>query len=192
MGRLVLLPIPDLRFVPQGVDHPHQVPCRVIGVLGLIPQPVQGSAGAAGCRTASLPGHPRTGSETGPPALCRYTRSGSHPYPAWTIASPFCHRHTSVECELRNRKNQAAYLLADNRPTKSRRGFLPFRNLQIHLNKLAQQVKLRYRLFMKITQQTFHSFFPSLIEVFPDQINNNYNIHHYNSHIHPNNTFYIS
>ena len=48
----------------------------------------------------------------------------------------------SVECELRNRKNQAAYLLADNRPTKSRRGFLPFRNLQIHLNKLAQQVKL--------------------------------------------------
>ena len=48
----------------------------------------------------------------------------------------------SVECELRNRKNQAAYLLADNRPTKSRRGFLPFRNLQIHLNKLAQQVEL--------------------------------------------------
>ena len=48
----------------------------------------------------------------------------------------------SVECELRNRKNQAAYLLADNRPTKSRRGFLPFRNLQIHLNKLAQQVNL--------------------------------------------------
>ena len=48
----------------------------------------------------------------------------------------------SVECGLRNRKNQAAYLLADNRPTKSRRGFLPFRNLQIHLNKLAQQVKL--------------------------------------------------
>ena len=27
----------------------------------------------------------------------------------------------SVECELRNRKNQAAYLLADNRPTKSRK-----------------------------------------------------------------------
>lgn len=49
---------------------------------------------------------------------------------------------SSVECGLRNRKNQAAYLLADNRPTKSRRGFLPFRNLQIHLNKLAQQVKL--------------------------------------------------
>ena len=49
----------------------------------------------------------------------------------------------SVECGLRNRKNQAAYLLADNRPTKSRRGFLPFRNLQIHLNKLAQQVKLK-------------------------------------------------
>ena len=48
----------------------------------------------------------------------------------------------SVECELRNRKNQTAYLLADNRPTKSRRGFLPFRNLQIHLNKLAQQVNL--------------------------------------------------
>ena len=51
----------------------------------------------------------------------------------------------SVECELRNRKNQAAYLLADNRPTKSRRGFLPFRNLQIHLNKLAQQVNLMMR-----------------------------------------------
>src|SRR5699024_3327348 len=50
----------------------------------------------------------------------------------------------SVECELRNRKNQSAYLLADNRPTKSRRGFLPFRNLQIHLNKLAQQVNLKY------------------------------------------------
>ena len=49
----------------------------------------------------------------------------------------------SVECELRNRKNQAAYLLADNRPAKSRRGFLPSRNLQIHQNKLAQQVKLR-------------------------------------------------
>ena len=28
----------------------------------------------------------------------------------------------SVECELRNRENQAAYLLADNSPTKSRRG----------------------------------------------------------------------
>ena len=48
----------------------------------------------------------------------------------------------SVECELRNGKNQAAYLLADNCPTKSRKGFLSFRNLQIHLNKLAQQVNL--------------------------------------------------
>ena len=48
----------------------------------------------------------------------------------------------SVECELRNRKNQTAYLLADNRPAKSRRGFLPSRNLQIHQNKLAQQVNL--------------------------------------------------
>ena len=32
----------------------------------------------------------------------------------------------SVGCELRNRKNQIAYLLADNRLTKSRKEFLPF------------------------------------------------------------------
>ena len=49
----------------------------------------------------------------------------------------------SVECELRNRKNQTAYLLADYRPAMSSRGFLPSRNLQIHQNKLAQQVKLK-------------------------------------------------
>ena len=48
----------------------------------------------------------------------------------------------SVECGLRNRKNQAAYLLADNSPTKSRREFLPSRNLHIYQNKLAQRVKL--------------------------------------------------
>ena len=38
----------------------------------------------------------------------------------------------SVECELRNRKNQTAYLLTDNSPPKSGRGFLPFYNSQIH------------------------------------------------------------
>ena len=64
----------------------------------------------------------------------------------------------SVECELRNRKNQAAYLLADNRPTKSRRGFLPFRNLQIHLNKLAQQVNLENFIQAKINCYNLKSF----------------------------------
>ena len=49
----------------------------------------------------------------------------------------------SVECGLRNRKNQAAYLLAHNSPTKSRREFLPSRSLHIYQNKLAQRVKLR-------------------------------------------------
>lgn len=43
----------------------------------------------------------------------------------------------SVGYELRNRKNQATYLLADNSPIKSRGAFLPFRNLQTHQNKLA-------------------------------------------------------
>ena len=50
----------------------------------------------------------------------------------------------SVECGLRNRKNQAAYLLAHNSPTKSRREFLPSRSLHIYQNKLAQRVKLCY------------------------------------------------
>lgn len=62
----------------------------------------------------------------------------------------------SVECELRNRKNQAAYLLADNRPTKSRRGFLPFRNLQIHLNKLAQQVNLTILIQINCNEQKMY------------------------------------
>ena len=48
----------------------------------------------------------------------------------------------SVECGLRNRKNQAAYLLAHNSPTKSRREFLPSRSLHIYQNKLAQRVNL--------------------------------------------------
>ena len=48
----------------------------------------------------------------------------------------------SAECGLRNRKNQAAYLLAHNSPTKSRREFLPSRSLHIYQNKLAQRVNL--------------------------------------------------
>ena len=50
----------------------------------------------------------------------------------------------SVECGLRNRKNQAAYLLAHNSPTKSRREFLPSRSLHIYQNKLAQRINLYY------------------------------------------------
>ena len=35
----------------------------------------------------------------------------------------------SVECELRNRKNQAAYLLSDSSLTKSRRGIFSLSQL---------------------------------------------------------------
>ena len=39
-GWLVLFPIQDLCLVPKGIDHTHQIPFRVIGILGLISKPV--------------------------------------------------------------------------------------------------------------------------------------------------------
>ena len=39
-GWLVLFPIQDLCLVPKGIDHTHQISCRVIGILGLISKPV--------------------------------------------------------------------------------------------------------------------------------------------------------
>ena len=37
---LVLFSIPDFRLISKGVDHTHQISCRIIGILGFIPQAV--------------------------------------------------------------------------------------------------------------------------------------------------------
>ena len=71
----------------------------------------------------------------------------------------------SVECELRNRKNQAAYLLADNSPIKSRGAFLPFRNLQTHQNKLAQRVNLINHIKYRFPYYYYQNHFSILIFV---------------------------
>ena len=69
----------------------------------------------------------------------------------------------SVECGLRNRKNQAAYLLAHNSPTKSRREFLPSRSLHIYQNKLAQRVNLCFKYVPNFGYAAAMSFFILLL-----------------------------